>query len=189
MRKLYSLSLALLAALGACVSRGAYPSTVVLPDSSYGKLWYPDGFRAARETPLRSAADNARTALRMILPGTWGGANIRRLEQHRETWWVIRKAVDESRPAPRLTHVDSARVTPEQVADLLRVVTASGYWTAPRQSCRDGLDGYFVVLEARVGTTYSALRCWVPEETGAPAIVATMHAFDALYNRVFGERR
>ncbi|HZJ16394.1 MAG TPA: hypothetical protein VFD27_15170 [Chthoniobacteraceae bacterium] len=156
-----------------------------MPDSSYGKLWYPDGFRAARETPLRSSTETPRTALRMVSIATWGGASITRLERHADTWWLIQKAVDEKEPRPRLSYNDSARVPTEQATALVALAAASDYWTHPPQSCRQGLDGYDVILEARVGTAYSAVDCWVPQEPGAAAVVATVRALDALYERVF----
>lgn len=48
-----------------------------------------------------------------------------------------------------------------------------------------GLDGWTLFLEARVGTSYVGIQCWVPEKEGAPTIVATMDAFVALARSVF----
>jgi hypothetical protein len=145
--------------------------------------------RAAGERPLYQVRDTAdQFVFRMISP-IGGAAGIARLERRGTDWMFVQKNIHESGRRPRLSFADSAIISLAQVDDLISIITKSEYWTQPPQRCRVGLDGFSVMLEARVGSKYVGLDCWLPDARGAPAVVATMRAFNQISDRLFGKAR
>jgi hypothetical protein len=168
----------------ACAFRGRPDVLALLPDSAYGNQRLARELRPAAEFPLYLAdADTSIVAYRMVSLGPWGGASVMRLEQLRGSWRVVVKETDNS--TPRRFAADSVNVAREQADSLVAVLAASRYWTQPPQSCRLGLDGYRIVLEARIRTQYYSINCWVPEDSGAPAVVRSMRAFQVLVASAF----
>jgi hypothetical protein len=165
----------------ACALRPSGPDTrASLPDSAYGNDRLARELRPAGEFPLyRLGADSLIVAFRMVSLGAWGGASIMRLEQRNDTWQFVVKATDNGTPR-RLMVGDSANVANAQADSLIAALATSRYWTQPTQRCRVGLDGYRIILEARIRAEYFTIDCRVPEESGAPAVLQSMRAFETL---------
>ena len=122
----------------------------------------------------------------MVYLGPWGGASIVRLERQGRKWSLVRKATDNSKER-RVQLADSARVSSSQADSLIAVIQRSRYWAISAPSPRVVLDGYRVVLEARVEGKYFTVNSWMPERTGATAVVETMRAFTDLSRVTFAE--
>lgn len=117
----------------------------------------------------------------MTVLGGWGGADVTRVERRGEVWSLVRKVTrpDSGETTRVLLVSSSARISAAQGDSLTSVIRASSYWTHPAQACRKwGIDGYQVILEARVGGEYFTQSCWVPRETDA--VMSTMRAFSRL---------
>lgn len=165
---------------GGCTPRRSAQSLANVPDSDYGNDRLARELRPAHEKPLATVAVvDEHPVFRMVRLGGWGGAGIIRLQQRGSTWQLVVKATDNETPR-QLRYADSATIAQGEVDSLRAIITGSRYWRQPAQSCRMGLDGYRIVLEARIGDDYFTINCWVPEEATAPAVVATMRAFESL---------
>jgi hypothetical protein len=115
----------------------------------------------------------------MVSLRAWGGASVMRLEQRGDAWHFVVKATDNGTPR-RLMVTESADVANAQADSLIAVLATSRYWTQPIQRCRVGLDGYRIILEARIRSEYFTINCWMPEKSGAPAVMQSMRAFETL---------
>jgi len=175
-----------------------------LPDSAYvpsARLGVPganDMLARWITTELRGAAeptlywdDSSRAPIvyRVTTLGGWGGASVLRLERRAATWTLVRKQtvpVGSGRERTSSIHAaDSVGVPSDAAARVVAVIVESDRWRRPAPACRDGFDGYEVLLEARDEAGYALARCWVPDDATAPAIVSTIRMFDELARQVF----
>jgi hypothetical protein len=169
-----------------CAQARSSQATLDAPDSYYGNDRLARELRPAAEKPLATVeVVDDQPVYRMVTLGAWGGAGIIRVQRHGATWQLVSKATN-NETRRQIVHADSATITAGQVDSLIAIIARSRYWTQPAQTCLMGLDGYRVVLEARVGSEYFMINCWVPEERTAPAVVATMRAFEALSRAALG---
>jgi hypothetical protein len=176
---------ALTAAAQGCAPPRSAQSLANVADSDYGNDRLARELRPAHEGPLATVAHvGAQPVYRMVRLGGWGGAGIIRVQQRGATWQVVVKVTD-NEDKRQLRYADSATVISGQADSLVAVIARSHFWTRPAQTCRMGLDGYRVVLEARIGNDYYTINCWVPEEATAPAVVATMRAFERISGAAF----
>lgn len=153
--------------------------------------WLATELRAALEPPLaRAPGQAAATVYRMTTLGGWGGMTSLRIEQQGDQWRVVRKV---TRTGPKgwqdpmriVSSADSVLVPLSRVRRVIAVVEASHYWRDPAPTCRNGLDGWELLLEARIKGEVYALVCWVPERTTAPTVVASMEEFERLASALF----
>ena len=170
---------------GGCARPRSAQSVANVPDSDYGSDRLARELRPANERPLATVGVvDAQPVYRMVTLGGWGGAGIVRVQQRGSAWQVVVKVTD-NEAQRQIRYADSATVATSEVESLVAIMIRSNYWTRPAQTCRMGLDGYRVVLEARMGNEYFTINCWVPEEATAPDVVATMRAFETLSAAAF----
>jgi hypothetical protein len=152
--------------------------------------WIATELRGAAEPTLYwSDSSRAPIVYRITTLGGWGGASILRLERRAAIWTLVRKQtvpVGSGRDRTSAIHAaDSVRVPSAAAARVVAVIVESDRWRRPVPACRDGFDGYEVLLEARDEAGYALARCWVPDAATAPAIVSTIRMFDELARQAF----
>jgi hypothetical protein len=192
------------AALLCAGAAAAQPSRPPLPDSAYAPAaqlgvpgandmlahWIATELRGAAEPTLyRSDSSRAAIAYRLTTLGGWGGAGVLRLERRAATWTLVRKQtvpVGSGQDRTRsIRTADSLPVPTAAAARLVAVIMNSDRWRRPAPACRQGFDGYEVLLEARDEAGYAFALCWVPDEATAPANVSTIRAFEELARQTF----
>lgn len=150
----------------------------------YGNARLAGRLPALHERPLSRPIASADTVIRLISFSALGGSAVMRVERRGANWLYVQKTIGLGDDRQRIT-ADSVPISAALVDSLLATIHNAGNWEKSASGCGTGLDGYRVVLEARLAGAYHTIDCWSANGELPPAVRASADAFGWLASRAF----